>query len=133
MVGCQHHAHPDLWGAQRSGVRMLNTPDFPVPFDVALEPRRERLVAVVRGELDIASAERLQATVLEQFENGFDHVVADLRHVPFIDSSGIRVLWQVHRRAERDGVRLSVIPGNGDVSRALRMTGLLDHMHLLER
>ena len=89
---------------------MLSTPGSPVPFDVRLEPRRELLVVAVSGELDLASAERMEATVLEQFDSGFPHVVADLRGLSFIDSSGIR-----------------------DVRRALRMTGLLDRMHLLER
>jgi anti-sigma B factor antagonist len=113
-------------------VRMLSTPDSPAPFDVRLEPRRELLVVAVSGELDLVSAERLQATVFEQFDNGFTHVVADLRELSFIDSSGIRALWQSHQRAERDGMRLSVVAGDGDVRRALHMTGLLDRMHLLE-
>jgi anti-sigma B factor antagonist len=112
---------------------MIDANDFPVPFDVRLEPDRERLVVVPSGELDLASADRLDAAVAEQFDNGFDHVVADLRELTFIDSSGIRTLWQAHQRAERSGVRLSIIPGNGDVSRALDLTGLLERMDVMER
>src|SRR5215208_7255089 len=103
---------------------MIDANDFPVPFDVRLEPDRERLVVVPSGELDLATADQLEAAVAEQFDNGFDHVVADLRELTFIDSTGIRTLWQAHQRAERSGVRLSIIPGNGDVSRALDLTGL---------
>jgi anti-sigma B factor antagonist len=112
---------------------MLTAPDSPAPFDLRLEPRRERLVVIPTGELDLASAERLRTAVFEQLDNGFGHVVADLRELSFIDSSGIRALWQSHQRAERDRARLSVIPGDGDVRRVLRATGLLDHMHVLER
>ena len=51
----------------------------------------------------------------------------------FIDSTGIRVLWQAHQRSEQDGTRLSLIPGDGSVGRALQLTGLLEHMDLLDR
>ena len=50
-----------------------------------------------------------------------------------IDSTGIRVLWQAHQRSAQDGTRLSLIPGDGSVGRALQLTGLLEHMDLLER
>jgi anti-anti-sigma factor len=103
----------------------------PVPFDVRLEPRRGRLLVVPRGELDVHTADRLRTAMQEQFASGFAHVVADLRELTFIDSSGIRALWQTHARAEQDGVRLSVIPGDGDVRRALTLTGVLDRMHLI--
>jgi anti-anti-sigma factor len=104
----------------------------PVPFGVRLETRREQLLVIPRGELDVHTAERLRAAMQEQFAGGCDHVVADLRELTFIDSSGIRALWQTHARAEQDGVRLSVIPGDGDVRRALTLTGVLDLMHLLD-
>ena len=55
------------------------------------------------------------------------------RRVTFIDSTGIRVLWQAHQRSEQDGTRLSLIPGDGSVGRALQLTGLIDHMDLLDR
>jgi anti-anti-sigma factor len=112
---------------------MVDTHDFPVPFDIRLEPHRERLLVVPRGELDIATADRLDAAVAEQFASGFLHLVVDLRELDFIDSSGIRMIWQAHQRAERDGARLSVIPGDGDAGRALRITGLLDRMHVVDR
>jgi anti-anti-sigma factor len=104
----------------------------PVPFDVRLEPHRERLLVVPMGELDMHTADRLREAMQEQFAMGFRHVVADLRELEFIDSSGIRILWQLHTEAERDGVQLSVIPGSGEVHRALQLTGLLEMMHLTE-
>jgi anti-sigma B factor antagonist len=104
-----------------------------ISFDVRLEPHRDRMRVVPSGELDIATAARLDAAMREQFEAGFVHVVADLRELTFIDSTGIRTLWQVHEQARRDGARLSVIAGDGDVLRALSVTGLLDHMDVLER
>jgi anti-sigma B factor antagonist len=105
---------------------------FPVPFDVRLEPHRERLLVVPVGELDLHSAHRLREAMQEQFAIGFRRVVADLRELQFIDSSGIRVLWQMHREAESDGMQLSVIPGSGEVLQALAITGLLERMHLTE-
>jgi anti-sigma B factor antagonist len=106
---------------------------LPPPFSLRLHPDRERLVVTPTGELDIETADRLTAAMHEPLDNGFRHVVADLRGVTFIDSSGIRSLWEAHQRAERDGARLSVIIGNGHVRRALALTGLLDRMWQLER
>jgi anti-sigma B factor antagonist len=106
---------------------------LPPPFTLRLDPDRERLVVTPTGELDIETADQLTAAMVEPLDSGFRHVVADLRGVTFIDSSGIRSLWEAHQRAERDGARLSVIIGNGHVRRALALTGLLDRMWLLER
>jgi len=106
---------------------------LPFPFELRLEPERERLRIVPRGELDLSTADHLEAALHEQFANGFFHVVADLRELTFLDSTGVRVLWQAHEGAERDGVRLSLIPGSGEVGRALELTGLLTRMDLLER
>jgi anti-anti-sigma factor len=111
---------------------MSDGSQLPVPFDVRLVPHRERLLVVPTGELDLHTADRLREAMQEQFAMGFRHVVADLRELQFIDSSGIRVLWQLHREAERDDVRLSLIPGSGEVGRALQITGLLERMHLAE-
>ncbi len=107
--------------------------DLPTPFGVSLTPDRERLVVAARGELDLETADEMASVLLEQFDNGFVHVVADLRGLTFIDSSGIRTLWQAHQRAERGGARLSIITGDGHVSRALDLTGLLDLMYRVER
>jgi anti-anti-sigma factor len=106
---------------------------LPPPFTLRLEPDRERLVVAPAGELDIETAEQLTAAMLGPLDSGFRHVVADLRGVTFIDSSGIRSLWQAHQHAERDGARLSVIIGDGHVRRALALTGLLDRLWLEER
>jgi anti-sigma B factor antagonist len=112
---------------------MVGGHDLPTPFEVRLTPDRERLLIAPRGELDLATADRMDATLLEQLDSGFAHVVVDLRELTFIDSTGIRILWQAHRRSELDGTRLSVIPGDGPVNRALLLTGLLEHLNLLDR
>jgi anti-sigma B factor antagonist len=117
---------------RRATIHLIDAYEIPHPFEVRLDPQRERLVVVPRGELDVATAPRMADAVLEQFDSGFRHVVADLRELTFIDSSGIRTLWLAHQRAERDGVRLSVIPGDGEIRRALDLTGLLERMDLLE-
>jgi anti-sigma B factor antagonist len=118
---------------RHDAVGMAGCHDLPTPFEVRLTPHRDRLLVALRGEVDIATADQMAVALLEQFDNGFAHVVADLRDVTFIDSTGIRVLWQAHQRSERDGTRLSLIAGDGDVSRALQITGLLEHMDLLDR
>ena len=111
---------------------MTDASDRPEPFEVKLEQDGERLVVVASGELDLATADHLRATVQQQFQSGFRDVVADLRQLSFIDSSGVRVLWEVHRSAEDEGRRLSVVPGSGEVRRALQLTGFLDRLNVTD-
>jgi len=90
-------------------------------------------VITLAGEFDVVCADSFKRRFAEATEDEPEGVVIDLRELTFIDSTGIRILWQAHQRSAQDGTRLSVIPGNGNVSRALRITGLLDHMDLLDR
>ncbi len=60
------------------------------PFDIAWNGSVLRL----HGELDLATAARLEAEVLAQIE-GHEELVVDLSELTFIDSTGIRTLIQI--------------------------------------
>lgn len=53
----------------------------------------------------------------------------DLDGVTFIDSSGMRVLLDVHRHMEADGRRLILLRPSASVVRLLQITGLVGHLH----
>ena len=48
----------------------------------------------------------------------------DLTGIEFMDCSGIRVLVEADRRSRRDGGRLSLRRGVGQVDRVIRLTGV---------
>jgi anti-sigma B factor antagonist len=79
---------------------------------------------LLEGELDIASAPVLDASLADVEGNGTSTVVLDLAGVRFIDSTGLRSLLNARQRAETAGrtLRLTNIPV--DVERVFDVTGV---------
>jgi anti-sigma B factor antagonist len=95
-------------------------PSFEI--SVITEPAYARVCP--RGEIDLATACQLDAQIDELWASGSTDVVADLREVTFMDSSGLHVLLAHHRRAAERAGRFSIIDGAGPVSRVLALTGM---------
>jgi anti-anti-sigma factor len=92
-----------------------------------VEPDRDRVVVRPIGEIDLASIAVVDAPLQELRASGFETLVLDLRHVTFIDSTGLHLLLRWARRAEDDGFRLSIeLAADGPVARILQLTGLVD-------
>jgi anti-sigma B factor antagonist len=99
-------------------------------FDVSVFPERAFVRVRPSGEVDIATAALLDHQIQALWDSGWAEVVADLRDVTFMDSCGLRVLVNHHRRAVECGARFSIIDGEGPVARVLELTGVdhvLDH------
>jgi anti-sigma B factor antagonist len=93
------------------------------PFSVVAVPERGEVVVVLTGELDLASADLLEREVRRCRVAGGDCVVVDLRHVAFIDSTGLRLLISLRNTAQRERHRLIVVPGPHRVQRIFDLTG----------
>lgn len=75
------------------------------------------------GELDLASADELDAAIRDAEETDSGWIVVDLSDVSFIDSSGLSVLLTAKKRSAG---RLSCVPSNHDaVTRLLELTGAI--------
>jgi anti-sigma B factor antagonist len=88
-------------------------------FGVAVETRPNGTVLALTGELDMGSASTLEEA-LERAEAEAEPggpLVVDLRHLAFIDSSGLRVLLRAHLRAATSGRRLTLVRGPIEVHR----------------
>ena len=95
-------------------------------FDVRLEPLPAGgEVARVTGELDLATAPRLER-LLEEREQPASTLVIDLSGVTFVDSSGVRVLVREARRAQEAGTRLALVSEDPAVLRLLEITALTE-------
>ena len=77
-------------------------------FDVERATVAGRPALTVRGEVDMATAPRLDAAADELLSHPAEFVV-DLTHCTFLDSSGARTLLTVARKAEAAGVALFVL------------------------
>jgi anti-anti-sigma factor len=79
---------------------------------------------VVRGEVDVQTAPLLERAVTDVFDAGTRHVTLDLADVGFIDSSGLRTLIALQRRAETEEGTLRLTPQSRAVMRLFEVTGL---------
>lgn len=79
------------------------------------------------GELDAHTAPLL-AEWLTDLPPGESDVVLDIERVEFMDSSGLRVVIDVHQRALDAGRRLVLRHPTATVHRLLEISGLSDHI-----
>ncbi len=93
------------------------------PFQTTVVPNREEIGVVAAGELDLATAPALAREIDDLHTAGFRHVVVDLHQVDFIDSSGLRMLLDLHRRLEIEGGRLTLVPARPSARRIFEITG----------
>ncbi len=113
--------HPDEHGPLRPGL-----PSHQSPLDVVLTgPRPGVVVLGVAGEIDLATAPRLESGIDLAFGPPVLRVVLDLSRVTFLASRGLAVLLDAHRRAAEHGVRLGVVVARAPVRRVLEISGLI--------
>jgi anti-sigma B factor antagonist len=97
-------------------------------FAVTLgESGRGRTVVTVRGELDLATADRLWLE-LEPLLLPRTVVVLDGSGITFLDSSGLRVLLQAGKRAAADGAAFRLVAPQLAVQRVLEIAGTAGHL-----
>ena len=81
----------------------------------------------VAGELDMAVETELVETVATAVaDHDASSLELDVTHVTFIDSSGLRALLRCRDNAERSGLEVTLIAGDGPVSRLLAVAGVKD-------
>lgn len=84
----------------------------------------EAAVFVLRGEIDAHTAPHFAAR-FEPLPAGVDDVVTiDMSEVTFMDSSGLRVLIELNRRARESGVAMIVRAPSRAVARIIEISGL---------
>jgi anti-anti-sigma factor len=90
-------------------------------FETSVEQRGDAAIVSLTGDLDIAS-EAAATSGLEGAMNGCSLLIADLRGLDFLDSTGVRVLIATDLRAKEHGRRFGVVRGKGMVARLLEVT-----------
>lgn len=109
----------------------MGTPAEP-PFEVRCERSEEAVVVVARGEIDVLTAELLHE-VLNSQEAQAPRVVLDLRGVGFMDSSGLSVVVEHHRKAKSSGNGFAVAVGEASRTRRLLvLSGLAETLELVD-
>jgi anti-anti-sigma factor len=85
----------------------------------------EAIRIAVSGEIDLANVDTFEAELLGAISNQLADVVVDLREVSYLDSAGLRVLFQLGAQLEtlQIGLRL-VVPQDSAVRRVVDLSGL---------
>jgi anti-sigma B factor antagonist len=102
------------------------------PFEVLVSTGGDAVRVAPVGEVDMATAEGLQERVDALLAKGCSRLVLDLHGVTFMDSTGVRVVLDLVRRAEQGPWKLSVAAMPYAVRRVFELSGVLESVPLGE-
>jgi anti-anti-sigma factor len=84
------------------------------------------------GEFDIAAAATFAEMLAEAEGREPRAILVDLSELTFLDSTGAGMLWEAQTRLGAGG-SFALLRGEGPAFRTLQLTGLGEHMVVLDR
>jgi anti-anti-sigma factor len=115
-------------------MEMTEPPEPPTPvqptkfgeLDMSIEHGAGAVTIRLAGELDVATAPRVEEE-LKQAEAGEEAtIVLDLSGLTFMDSTGVRLVLSAHARSRQDSDRLRLVRGPHAVHRVFELSGVAD-------
>ncbi len=103
------------------------------PLELRTEQDQGTPRLVLSGELDLASAEELEAHLKQLEASEPDVLVLDLRELEFMDSTGLRTVIAADARAKDRGGRLIVVRAPEEVDRVFRLTRMDQHLEVVDQ
>jgi anti-sigma B factor antagonist len=85
---------------------------------------------LVEGELDIATAPRLLSALNGAVQEAIRSLVVDLSEVGFMDSTGLALLINAHRRLARRSKGFAVVCPPGPLWRVFEITDMVETLHV---
>ena len=99
---------------------------------VGVSSEGERVVLRLDGELDLASVPTLERAVQDATFEHAAEIVLDLRGLEFIDSTGLRAILLQDKRSTEHGQTFALVRGSEQVQRLMRMTGVDEHLRIID-
>jgi anti-sigma B factor antagonist len=84
----------------------------------------DRAVLQITGDVDVYTAPQVRDRVIRLLADGVRHVIADLREVSFLDSTGLGALVGSLKRLREQGGTLELVVPDGRIMTIFRVTGL---------
>lgn len=97
--------------------------DVPIQLSCQLSADGHAVIAM-RGDLDLATVDRVVRYVSDVIDRHDGPVSADLRGVAFCDACGLGALIRIAAYAERAGRRLELLRPSRALTRIMRITGV---------
>lgn len=91
-------------------------------FGIQLDCRNGVARLALRGELDLATARKLEEHLMLVEQDGVGAVLLDLRDLTFVDSTGLHTFLKAKSRAADNGHRFALVGANGQLKRILEVT-----------
>jgi anti-anti-sigma factor len=96
---------------------------------VMFEERDAVIVARLKGEIDMSNADDLGRMIGRSVSNAALGVILDLSGVTYLDSAGIRLLFELGNRLGQRGQRIGVAIGEeAPLRKVLRLTNVAGEM-----
>jgi anti-sigma B factor antagonist len=87
-------------------------------------------LVLVEGELDIATAPRLISVLNRAVQEALRSLVVDLSDVDFMDSTGLALLINAHRRLTRRSKGFAVVCPPGPLFRVFEVTDMVETLRV---
>lgn len=100
-------------------------------FLVTVSEQGTTTTIALQGELDLAERPELRRTINDALGRSPECVVLDLSRLDFIDSAGIHVVIEPHRRSAQQHTRLVIFPGGPQVQSSFELVGLTEILPFL--
>jgi anti-sigma B factor antagonist len=96
----------------------------PTKFEMQQRNAGSTLILSIAGELDMSTVELLAQRIDENLRRQATDLTLDLRELAFMDSTGLRLLIELHDRSRQEAWRLRIIsPEHETAAVILRITG----------
>jgi anti-anti-sigma factor len=101
-------------------------------MNVAVEMVKNTPVARVSGEIDMSNVHAIEDRIGGSVSNKAFAVVVDLTDVTYLDSAGIRLLYQLDARVQSRQQRLIiVVPLDSQINRTLEASGTIGTLKIV--
>jgi anti-anti-sigma factor len=102
------------------------SPIHPFGIEHAVSGRRQALI--LSGDLDMAAATQLEATLAALPGDGVSELTVDLSRLTFMDSAGLHTVLNARAFCASHGAEFALVAGPPGIQRLFEITGLLDVM-----
>ncbi len=105
----------------------------PTRLEAEITHDRGWTVLALHGEVDMASAPRMESELTVLLDDGAARVAVDLHAVSFMDSTGLTALFRAHENAAEKGHEFALVCPAGPVRRVLEVSGVAGIVTVYEK
>jgi anti-anti-sigma factor len=101
-------------------------------FTIGVGGGPDRRVIQPRGQLDLATRDRLHAALIAAFESGAKTIVLDLSRLDFMDSTGVQLADMAARIAAERRREFLLVRGPRHIQRPFDLAGITDPLPFID-